>query len=112
MSDYTLEQKALAFIRGQLWWRVPAARNEIDRNWSNTKEDCEGEAKENHLDLKGCEYHIGPTPPKELTDTEIELVEMLERLLAFNDFLRPNGSSRVEVENEAEALIKKVRGEA
>lgn len=47
-----------------------------------------------------------------LTETELELVEMLERLLAFNDFLRPNGSSRLEVENEAEALIKKVRGAA
>lgn len=109
MSNYTLEQKALAFIRGQLWW---LNKKSVDPRWSNVSKDINGEAEELHLYLEGFEYHIGPTPPKELTETELELVEMLERLLAFNDFLRPNGSSWLEVENEAEALIKKVRGAA
>lgn len=109
MSNYTLEQKALAFIRGQLWW---FNKKSVDPRWSNVSKDLNGEAEELHLYLEGFEYHIGPTPPKELTETELELVEMLERLLAFNDRTRTTAWKRAVVENEAEALAKKVRGAA
>lgn len=109
MSNYTLEQKALAFIRGQLWW---LNKKWVDPRWSNVSKDLNGEAEELHLYLEGFEYHIGPTPPKELTETELELVEMLERLLAFNDMVRGKGTERACIEVEAAALIKKTRGAA
>ena len=107
MSNYTLEQKALAFFNGELWWSLTGMSA-----WTNAAKDCDKKAYIDVLRGEGLEYHIGPTPPKELTGTELELVEMLERLLAFNDRTRIPGSNRYGVEAEAAAIAKKVRGEA
>lgn len=112
MSNYTLEQKALAFLKGELWWRKPKSQNHIDSQWSSVRGDISGVAEESDLERERFEYHIGPTPPKELTETELELVEMLERLLAFNDMVRGKGTERACIEVEAAALIKKTRGAA
>lgn len=112
MSNYTLEQKALAFLKGELWWRKPKSQNHIDSQWSSVRGDISGVAEESDLERERFEYHIGPTPPKELTETELELVEMLERLLHFNDIARHPELARAGVEVEAEALAKKVRGAA
>ena len=70
--SYTLEQKEFAQSVGSLWWRFPNEHGTIDKAWSICLEDV--------LSAPGAEYHIGPTPPRVLSELEGELLEALKLL--------------------------------
>ena len=88
MTDYTLDQKAVALIRNELWWRFPDVPGA--ENWSLIRDDV-GIANESDLTDKNAAYHIGPTPPRVLTELEEELLGVLhycEHMLMTYDFDR------------------------
>lgn len=86
MTDYTLEQKAVALIRNELWWRFPDESNGAE-NWSLIRDDI-GAANESDLTDKNAEYHIGPTPPRVLTELEQELLGALRDMYAGWKYIR------------------------
>ena len=86
MTDYTLEQKAVALIRNELWWRFPDAPGA--ENWSLIRDDV-GIANESDLTDKNAAYHIGPTPPRVLTELEQELLNQLKEATRLLDTYLP-----------------------
>jgi hypothetical protein len=105
--EYTLEQKALAAIRGDLWWRVPNPAHAADANWSLVHEDVVG-IELNDLQKPGFVYHIGPKAPPILSELEAELLAALEASwTGWN-----SGVMSVEQLDGIQKAIKKARGEA
>ena len=82
--SYTLEQKEFAQSVGSLWWRFPNEHVPIDKAWSLCLEDV--------LSAPGAEYHIGPTPPRVLSELEGELLEALKEVFEQCDGYVPNTS--------------------
>ena len=115
--EYTLEQKALAAIRGDLWWRKPDGAHEDERTWSLLHEDV-GCVELGDLQKPGFVYHIGPKAPPILSELEAELLAALE--LLFYDYKKladsgDAGNWRLEDLHcgiVALSVIKKARGEA
>ena len=83
--SYTLEQKREAMKKGELWWRLPESPLEYSKNWTSVSIDLRGGfgAKTRYLDLTAAEYHIGPTPPRVLSELERELLEALKAVLPY-----------------------------
>jgi hypothetical protein len=115
--EYTLEQKALAAIRGDLWWRWPEGRAEDEREWSLLHEDVV-RPELNDLQKPGLVYHIGPKPPQILSELESELLAALEVIFLGFKMLADSGDAgnfRLEdlhCGKVALNAIKKARGEA
>jgi hypothetical protein len=107
--EYTLEQKALAAIRGDLWWRLPDGDGESARAWSLLHEDVVG-IELNDLQRPGFVYHIGPKAPPILSELEAELVSVIE--VADADFERGGYPKNSPYRTPLRAAIKKARGEA
>ncbi len=105
--EYTLEQKALAAIRGDLWWRVLNPAHAADANWSLVHEDVVG-IELNDLQKPGFVYHIGPKAPPILSELEAELLECLSYLVENCDA----GGMKIFVSQHMRDVIKKTRGEA
>lgn len=83
---YTLEQKALALLRKQLWWRFPNNTGHA-LEWSLMHDDM-SEINESDLEAPRAEYHIGddcPPTPRELTELEAELLDIVKQLIACHD---------------------------
>jgi hypothetical protein len=105
--EYTLEQKALAAIRGDLWWRLPDGGGERARAWSLLREDVVG-IELNDLQKPGFVYYIGPEAPQILSELEAELLECLSYLVENCD----DGGMQKFVSQHMRDVIKKARGEA
>ncbi len=105
--EYTLEQKALAAIRGDLWWRMLNPAHAADANWSLVHEDVVG-IELNDLQKPGFVYHIGPKAPQILSELEAELVSVIESFIALYE----GGGAVAPTLFAARAAIKKARGEA
>lgn len=83
---YTLEQKALALLRKQLWWRFPNNTGR-DLEWTLMHDDM-SQINESDLETPLAEYHIGddyPPTPRELTELEAELLDIVKQLIACHD---------------------------
>jgi hypothetical protein len=106
--EYTLEQKALAAIRGDLWWRIPEGQTEDERKWSLLCDDISCLPELNDLQKPGFVYHIGPKAPPILSDLEAELLECLSYLVENCD----DGGMQKFVSKHMRDVIKKARGEA
>jgi hypothetical protein len=104
--EYTLEQKALAAIRGDLWWRFPDGVAPL-HEWSRVSEDfCPvSEAELTHTQAM---YHIGPSAPPILSELEAELLVALETSWTCWS----SGIISVEQLEGIQKAIKKARGEA
>jgi hypothetical protein len=115
--EYTLEQKALAAIRGDLWWRVPDGAYENERTWSLLHEDV-APVELGDLQKRGVVYHIGPKAPPIMSELEAELLAALELLFVGFKGLADSGDAgnwRLEdlhCGKVALSAIKKARGEA
>jgi hypothetical protein len=110
--EYTLEQKALAAIRGDLWWRLPNPEFADDANWSLLHEDVVG-IELNDLQKPRFVYYIGPKAPPILSELEAELMAALEQIAAISN--KDTGMDWDEIDEAraiARAAIKKTRGEA
>jgi len=106
--EYTLEQKALAAIRGDLWWRAPNPAHADAANWSLLHEDISGRPELYDLKKPGFVYHIGPKAPPILSELEAELLECLSCLVENCDA----GGMKIFVSQHMRDVIKKARGEA
>jgi hypothetical protein len=107
--EYTLEQKALAAIRGDLWWRVPDGAYENERTWSLLHEDV-APVELGDLQKRGVVYHIGPKAPPILSELEAEL---LAALVAVDGYLAQECfHSDWTPRQLMQSAIKKARGEA
>jgi len=109
--EYTLEQKALAAIRGDLWWRVPKPSHADDANWSLVHEDVVG-IELNDLQKPGFVYHIGPKAPPILSELEAELLAALEAMLLMHEEGATMAGLVGPIIESTRAAIKKARGEA
>jgi hypothetical protein len=107
--EYTLEQKALAAIRGDLWWRVPEGVHEGEREWGLVHEEVSG-VELNDLQKPGFVYHIGTKAPPIMSELEAELVSVIED--ADADFEREGISAQSPYRIRLLAALKKARGEA
>jgi hypothetical protein len=106
--EYTLEQKALAAIRGDLWWRFPDGVAPL-HEWSRVSEDfCPvSEAELTHTQAM---YHIGPSAPPILSELEAELLAVL---VAVDGYLAQECfHSDWTPRQLMQSAIKKARGEA
>lgn len=82
--NYTLEQKREALAKGELWWRFPSFGDDFHRTWtlmSNDLQDCL--VRDKDLGMPGAEYLIGPTPPRVLSELEVELLDALKYARRF-----------------------------
>ena len=92
MADYTLEQKREAFDRGELWWRFPKSGYPEDRKWMLLSDDIisfDGSCAND----PDSEYHIGPTPPRVLTELEQELLKQLKEATRLLDTYLPDADT-------------------
>ena len=83
--NYTLEQKREALAKGELWWRFPSFGDDFHRTWtlmSNDLQDCL--VRDKDLGMPCAEYLIGPTPPRVLSELEVELLDALKGLVALS----------------------------
>ena len=107
--EYTLEQKALAAIRGDLWWRLPDGDGESARAWSLVHDDVVG-VELNDLQRPGFVYYIGPKTPPILSELEAEL---LATLVDVDGYLSRECFQNVWTPRQLiQAAIKKARGKA
>ena len=92
--SYTLEQKREAWALRQLWWRFPESSLEHSKAWTSVSDDFDGSSipQDRHLNRSGAEYHIGPTPPRVLSELEGELLEALKEVFEQCDGYVPNTS--------------------
>ena len=79
--NYTLEQKALAVLENNLWWRMPNGSPD-EQEWSLIVDDIGGVTTED-LKHEDAVYFIGSTPPRVLSELEGELANALENLFAL-----------------------------
>ena len=81
---YTVEQKALAVLRKQLWWRFPKGFAGA-KSWSLMTDDLSN-IDESDIDQDGAEYYIGddyPPEPRELNELEVELLNCLREVVVY-----------------------------
>jgi hypothetical protein len=114
--EYTLEQKALAAIRGDLWWRLPDGAHEDERTWSLLHEDV-GCVELGDLQKPGFVYHIGPKAPPILSESEAEFCSILESLIPMfaewhQEFPEHVGDKEHGALLAARVAVAKARGEA
>ena len=89
---YTFDQKLTAFERDESWWRFPASDFAYEREWSKVRADVIkfNGARANDPD---SEYHIGPTPPRVLTELEQELLKQLNEATRLLDTYLPDADT-------------------
>ena len=91
--NYTLKQKREAFSQRKLWWRFPESTSEMMREWSLMNDDYEGGIPSDAmLERASAQYRIGPTPPRVLSELEVELLEALKEVFEQCDGYVPNTS--------------------
>jgi hypothetical protein len=110
--EYTLEQKALALLDGELWWRFPSGRTTLEQTWTLVLEDEGRGVGRGSVTHPDAVYHIGPKAPPILSELEAELLAALEEMLRLYE----EGATMVglvgPIIESTRAAIKKARGEA